>query len=92
MYPRAWAHARTHTTHIQHKHTRDARMRTSPVPGSQVLELSARLAEREVEVGRLLRRLEQSRALVASRDEQIAALSRRLVAAGSRYVPRVDTA
>ena len=43
-----------------------------------VLRLSARLAERDVETGRLLKRLEAAQAQVRSRDAKVAELTRRL--------------
>jgi sugar lactone lactonase YvrE len=43
-----------------------------------VLRLSARLAERDMEAGRLLKRLEQAQAQVRSRDAKVAELNRRL--------------
>ena len=42
------------------------------------LELSARLAERDMEAGRLLKRLEQAQAQVRARDAKVAELNRRL--------------
>ena len=43
-----------------------------------VLRLSARLAERDVEAGKMLKRLEQAQAQVRSRDAKVAELTRRL--------------
>ena len=43
-----------------------------------VLRLSTRLAERDVEAGKMLKRLEQAQAQVRSRDAKVAELTRRL--------------
>ena len=43
-----------------------------------VLRLSARLAERDVEAERMMKRLEQAQAQVRSRDAKVAELTRRL--------------
>ena len=43
-----------------------------------VLRLSARLAERDMEAKRMLRQLEHSQAVVRSRDAKVAELSRRV--------------
>ena len=47
-----------------------------------VLRLNALLAERDMEAGRLIRRLEQAQAQVRARDAKIADLTRRLAKAG----------
>ena len=62
----------------------DARLQLAE---QDVLRLSARLAEREMEATRLLKRLEQAQAQVRSRDAKVAELTRRLALLGKPPSP-----